>query len=75
MKRAVKIQQELQDINEDFEDIVENLDNSQRKNSINCTSLKEGVEGGDLVVFLTELFAAWVGAEPDLAISIAATSV
>lgn len=50
---------------------TENLDHGQRKNSIKIRGLREGVDGGDLMVFFTELFTAWIEV-CDVAVSIIA---
>lgn len=50
-------------INEDLdvlENIVENLDNAQRKNNIKIRGLREATEGNYLVGYLTSLYINWV---------------
>lgn len=52
-------EQDMQDISDNLEgveEIVENLDNTQRKNNIKLKGLKEGTEEKNLLAFLTELF-------------------
>lgn len=41
--------------------VVDNFENSQRKNNGKRRELKEGIERDDLSGFLGELFTSWVG--------------
>lgn len=52
------------------EDIVENLDNFERKYNIKITCLKEAIEESDLVSLLKGLFSNWVTVEGENAIPI-----
>lgn len=53
-----------------MEEIAENLEIIHRKKQ---NRLKDGVQGNNLVVFFTELLAAWLSADSDLVVTIEAT--
>lgn len=55
---------------DDLDTTVERLYNAEWKNNIKIRGLKEGVEGSDLVGFLTGLFTSWAGAKSKISITV-----